>query len=429
MQWQLPRLSIKSKIFFDTFVLALLIVAFNAWYAKQLVRKSAGKSAHELQGVYTRYQSFQRSYAHGMAVAASAWAMAPQLRAAFASGNVEGERPIEKDVQESLNDTIHPDFVILVDKHGEAVATGAIELSATRSMRALMDLRAGLNLDEALLEHKGRAYLVAGAPVQQNGEVVGALLVGVHLERVFTEFKQQTDDDPKKQPELAVVHNSRTTASAAHADDWDDIARATRPEQRETVQDGDDRITVVELPDGPHDFFGATVNGYDGTEQGSVGNLYLLRNRVDRAKKIENLIRDTTIVGLFAMLLATGFAFGISIMVTHPIRQMIAATADLAHGSGDLTKRLQVHRRAGHEMQDLADNLNQIFGKLQTLAAEVQGASFQVGASSAEISAASKQMLGGAKDQATRIESSTAAVTELSRRSRPSPRTRCRRRR
>ena len=37
-----------------------------------------------------------------------------------------------------------------------------------------------------------------------------------------------------------------------------------------------------------------------------------------------------------------------------------------------------------------------------------------MGASSAEISAASKQMLGSAKDQAQKIESSTAAVTELS---------------
>src|SRR5690606_29478871 len=48
------------------------------------------------------------------------------------------------------------------------------------------------------------------------------------------------------------------------------------------------------------------------------------------------------------------------------------------------------------------------------LAARVQRAAFQVGASSAEIGAASRQMLDGAQEQARRTESSTAAVTELS---------------
>jgi methyl-accepting chemotaxis protein len=408
------RFSIKWKIFLWSFTLALLIVGFNFWYATQLVRKSAGKSAHELQGVFNRWSSFERSYAHGLAAAVGAWTAAPQLRAVFAKGDDDAARPVLHDVQESLAQTIHPDFVLLVDKHGDPFAQGAIEASSARGIRALLDLRQGLTLDGAILEHKGRAYLVAGDPVLQNGETVGALLIGVHLERVFADFKQQTDDDPKKQVELALVHNQRTTASAAHSDDWDDLARATRPEARETVQDGDDKVSVVILPDGAHDYFAAQVNGYDGSEEGFIGSLFLLRNRVDRAKKIANLIRDTLIVGTMAMALATIFAFAISIMVTRPIRQFIAATADLAHGTGDLTNRLRVHSHAGSEMHELSDNLNRIFDKLQTLAAEVQGASFQVGASSAEISAASKQMLGGAKDQASRIESSTAAVTELS---------------
>jgi methyl-accepting chemotaxis protein len=65
-------------------------------------------------------------------------------------------------------------------------------------------------------------------------------------------------------------------------------------------------------------------------------------------------------------------------------------------------------------MKQLAENLNAVFANLQSLAGEVQSASFQVGASSAEISAASKQMLSGASDQAAKIESSTAAVTEMS---------------
>jgi methyl-accepting chemotaxis protein len=70
--------------------------------------------------------------------------------------------------------------------------------------------------------------------------------------------------------------------------------------------------------------------------------------------------------------------------------------------------------RSRDETADLAENINQVFGRLHDLAAGVQSAAFQVGASSAEISAASKQMLAGLKDQTMKIEGSTAAVTELS---------------
>ena len=52
-----------------------------------------------------------------------------------------------------------------------------------------------------------------------------------------------------------------------------------------------------------------------------------------------------------------------------------------------------------------------LVGNLHRLARDVSQASSQVGASSAEISAASKQMLEGVKDQAVKVESSTAAGT------------------
>ena len=180
------------------------------------------------------------------------------------------------------------------------------------------------------------------------------------------------------------------------------------------MQEGDDNVSVVKLHDGQHDFFSAQLNGYDGASQGFLGSLFILRNRVERTQRMHGLIRDNLIVAAVALACAAVVAFGICYIVTRPIRQFIDATADLGHGSGDVSRRLQVSRNAGLEMHELADNLNALFAKLQTLAGEVQGASFQVGASSAEISAASKQMLSGAKDQASRIESSTAAVTELS---------------
>ncbi|MDB4970545.1 MAG: hypothetical protein JWN44_6234 [Myxococcales bacterium] len=412
MEW--PKISIKWKIFHWCFALALMILAFNYWYTTKLVRRSAGHTASELQGYFTRYQAFERAIAQGMSAAVDVWAGSPQLRAAFAAGNDEAARPVVAQVQDSLRNTIAPDFVILVDRHGDATTLGAVDAGAARAMRALGDLRQGMTIADGLLEHNGHAYLIAGEPVRRDGEVVGALLIGKGLEKVFSDFKRASGDDSTHQIDLVLVHNMRTTASSAEAKEWDELARVTRPEARDTVTDGEEKASVVSVKDTQHDFFQGQLNGYDGSAQGFIGSIYILRNRIERTQRINNMIRDNLAVAAVALGLAAIIAFAISMIVTLPIRQFIAATGELSHGTGDLTKRLRVAPHAGAEMHELAENLNNLFAKLQNLAGEVQGASFQVGASSAEISAASKQMLGGAKDQAARIESSTAAVTELS---------------
>src|SRR4051812_24727151 len=293
MEW--PKISIRWKIFHWCFSLAIGILAFNYWYTNKLVQRSAGHTGNELQGSFTRYQSFERAIANGMSAATDVWATAPQLKNALAVGNDEAAKPVVQQVEQSLAQTIHPDFILVVDRHGDAFGTGAIEAASARSMRAITDLRQGMSIDDALLEHRGRTYLIAGEPVQRDGEVVGALLIGMHLERVFSDFKQGTDDDPKKQAELALVHNSRTTAASAHSDDWDDLARASRPEAREVVQEGDDKVSVVKLHDGQHDFFSAQLNGYDGATQGFLGSLFILRNRVERTQRMHGIIRDNLI--------------------------------------------------------------------------------------------------------------------------------------
>ncbi|HEX4459435.1 MAG TPA: cache domain-containing protein, partial [Polyangia bacterium] len=298
------RLSIKWKIFVWCFGLALAIVAFNYWFTTELVKKTTDKSSQELQGTYRRYKSFEQSYGSYMAAAASVWATSPQLRQAFAKDDDAAAKPIIAQLEQSLAQTVKPAFVMLFDKRGDVTSSGAIDASQARGLRAVADVRAGLAIKDGLLENDGRAYLIAGEPVLANGETVGGLLIGVHLETVFGEFKRQTDDDPKKQVELALVHNQRTTASAAHADDWDDLARATRPEARETITEGGEKIQVLSLPDGQHDFFAAQLNGYEGSTLGSVGSLFFLRNRVERVRKMDNLIRDTFTVAAFALGLA-----------------------------------------------------------------------------------------------------------------------------
>ena len=102
----------------------------------------------------------------------------------------------------------------------------------------------------------------------------------------------------------------------------------------------------------------------------------------------------------------------LALWITRPIKRFVNQSQRMLEGGADLNQRLEI--KSKDETADLAHNINQVFSRLFGLASEVQGAAFQVGASSAEISAASKHMLDGLRDQTLKIESSTAAVTELS---------------
>jgi methyl-accepting chemotaxis protein len=409
------QVSLKWKIFGGCVFLSLAILAFNFFYTTRMMQRST-HVAYELQGAYHRYQSFQQARSQGLAAGVDVWVSSARLRDNLFKGNDDELRPIVDAVDQSLEQTVDPDFILVMDKHGDVAASKDCPIGATeaRSMRLFADLRQGMTVKNAVLEHKGRAWLVSGAPVTANGQVVGSLLIGERLERGFAEFKAQSDEDPKKQIELALVRNQQVTASAAHEDEWGEIARSTKSENRETVEEGGQRVSILRLADGRHDYFAAQINGYEGVASGSVGQLYIMRNRVERETKLHDMFMNQLVVLIVAMLIAAGFSFGLSMIITRPLNQFIAATNELGHGEGDLTRRIRVSPGAATEMRTLADNLNAMFANLQKLASEVQSSSFQVGASSAEISAASKQMLGGAKDQAQKIESSTAAVTELS---------------
>jgi methyl-accepting chemotaxis protein len=150
------------------------------------------------------------------------------------------------------------------------------------------------------------------------------------------------------------------------------------------------------------------VEGYRGLEKTTLGQVHLTRPRSsgDEGSKIPWL-EILAGVGLsIAMALAMAY------WITRPIQQFVRQSRKLLEGDTDLTQRIAVSSR--DETADLAENINQVFVRLHGLASGVQTAAFQVGASSAQISAASKQMLSGVKDQAIKIESSTAAITELS---------------
>ncbi|HSR96632.1 MAG TPA: HAMP domain-containing methyl-accepting chemotaxis protein, partial [Kofleriaceae bacterium] len=263
-----------------------------------------------------------------------------------------------------------------------------------------------------------RIQLVDGVPYQMSAmpirgerdQVVGGILVGVKLQRLFEEFADQSDDQIEMQIRPTLIAGTAVLASSWPPDRRAELARAMQPDKVVRVAVGDDERDVIRLRDGDYDFYSDdSYEGYRGGDAGAVGRLVLTRSRVNVVDPASRLPWVEILVGIGASIV---IALGMGLLITRPIKQFVRQSRNLLEGETDLTQRLQISSH--DETSDLAENINLVFERLHQLATGVQSAAFQVGASSAEISAASRQMLTGLKDQTLKIESSTTPVTELS---------------
>ncbi|HEU0034372.1 MAG TPA: methyl-accepting chemotaxis protein [Kofleriaceae bacterium] len=271
--------------------------------------------------------------------------------------------------------------------------------------------RSGSTFAHANQLFAGVPYQISAVPIRAvaGDEIVGALMIGVKLERYYNEWAEQTDEDPVFRTRPLLVEGSTVLAAALPADKRSEVARALQPDKWIHVKVGDDERDIIRYSDGDFDFWGEDLEGYKGGNPGRLGKQFLIRNRANIIDPAQSMPWGELAVAVGASLL---IAFLMGFWVTRPINQMVKQSRELLAGETDLTQRIVVSSR--DETADLAENINQVFARVHELATGVQSAAFQVGASSAEISAASRQMLSGLKDQTLKVESSTTAVTELS---------------
>jgi methyl-accepting chemotaxis protein len=434
------RFPIFSKILLSTLALSGLLIALS--YAYSLYRQSQleGRGRY-LEAYLKRYLNYQEGMGQAVLSVAQVLAEDATLRlslspvsptaaaGAKALGGSAADMPTPTDragardratdraheMHQSLTakNALHPAIFIVFDKDAKPVFVpedSPIKADDLRELEAVARVRAGNTYSNKLLLHEGHVYQAAGVPIREWGkaDAVGGLVLAVPIERFFEAYKSQSDDIEKNQLRLSLVKGDEVLASVFPQADWDELVEALHPEKRLKAKDGNDTIDIIAYDKQTWDFYEDTVSGYSGSEAtSSLGTLYILKTRAGMREVSGYMFAALAGIGL-ALLVALVLAA----WITRPVKQFIRATAEISQGAGDLTKR--IHIGWNDELGDLADNLNRLFGNLHNLARDVQNASFQVGASSAEISAASKQMLEGAKDQAVKIEGSTAAVTELS---------------
>lgn len=405
------RFGLRAQIMVTILMVGAVEAGIGIWRVYQTHRDASRSSF--LNTHRQRFESQREQLGESMAANAALAVGGFDLGGAITRG--EGAAVAERIVA-ALSDTSPPDLALVLDREGRAVqAPGLTPVPASELARARLvrDVLSGLVLTDSLALLDGRLYQVSSAPARDatSGEIVGALVLGRRFDALAARFSRDSHREAARrvQPTLIAGDASFTTMTL---EDPSTLYDATSPDRWIQVEDGPEIVDAI-------DFGGKVWHfarqedflAYSGAELRDVGDLFYVREaREERGAKEKFHDSLWTLGAVGVLTLAVGWF--LAWLITRRINRYVRATEDLARGEGDLTKRLEVGR--ADELGRLATNLNAVFGHIHDLAAKVQRAAFQVGASSAEIGAASRQMLDGAQEQARRTESSTAAVTELS---------------
>jgi len=420
------KISVSGKIMLTITFVSVLVLALGAGASFYALTSTGGRGGPVMLKHFERYKTSLDALGTTDYAIARMVAGDPTLVAALEAGDPTLVVEAAKRIVEPLQSTIAPDLITLSDASGTTFSGGGLKpvpSAQYRAMRLFADLREGKGVRGKVAVIGGKAYRVSGAPVRRAGStgqgsgsesVVGTVLIAQLLDTWFADVANASGSDkPAKQHRFALVAGDKVIASALGKDERQPMADATK--HPKTAKEGEEDVPVLEFNGSTWDVWSEDLYGYERNgdpESTKVGTLWVVRTREHQAAKIRDAMWMMLGVFSLALFLALALGFVVARGITRPLRRYIDVTEDLTRGRADLSKRLNVE--TNDELGSLAHNLNRVFAKIHSLAAGVQRTAFQVNASSGEISSVSKQMLDGAKEQASKISNSTAAVTELS---------------
>ncbi len=413
------RVPMFAKFLIACLALAGLLVFGGAWLVRQ-------KSQFQDRGNFLvkqlrRYEFYQERFGRALTGTAELVATDDRLRAAL-TRRTKGETADDTEVASAAmalverlgsKNSVEPDAIAVFDPKGRPVWSpkdSTLDPKSFATIAAVQKARQGDPVMHRIQLVDKTAFLMSALPVRAVGstDVVGGVVLAVKLQRLVTEYADQTDDNVGLRYRPVFVDGNTVLASALPGE-LKDVAKAMQPDRYVNVTVGTDTRAIIRLSDGDYDFYAEDADGYRDGDPVTIGKLYIMRGRTLVVDPASSLPWIEMIVGVGLSLLV---AFAMGFLITRPIKQMVKQSRELLAGETDLTQRIAIS--STDETADLAENINQVFSRVHGLASGVQSAALHVGASSAEISAAARQMLSGVRDQTLKIESSSAAVTELS---------------
>ncbi|WP_421196975.1 methyl-accepting chemotaxis protein [Aeromonas enteropelogenes] len=136
------------------------------------------------------------------------------------------------------------------------------------------------------------------------------------------------------------------------------------------------------------------------------------RAREEGEAELAITMRDTLLTSLLLTLLAIVGGLWVSRSITRPIQTLVESFHDLAHGEGDLTRRLKLEQ--GDELGDLARSFNGFIEKIHHLVEQVTSASDRVYQSVETLQRQSGDYLSRMGSHHRETEQVVAAMTEMS---------------
>jgi methyl-accepting chemotaxis protein len=415
VRWLRP--SVRGKILWTIIAVSLVVLALGAYAALNAVQTEQGRGQY-LQGHLDRFTAEIGDAGTAEYVSAQFISSDPALVSALGASDAVKVGAAAQRLSELLQGELKPDLLIISDAAGTTFAGASIQTLSSedwRATRLFQDLRAGTAVNAKLAVIRNVAYSASGVPVTSGGRVVGTVCLASDLNRFMTDFAARSGtNDPERQQRVSLVANGQVVASALPRKKWSQLANAVA--HPTAMHQGDVSVPVLKFDDGRvYDFAQVPASGYDQDNDAAssqLGSFCVVRAHSVFAQEIRQAFDSVLWMLGIACLIAFIVGGLLTTQITRPLKRYIHATEDLSRGHGDLSKRLEIETH--DELGNLARNLNHVFAKIHSLAAGVQCTAFRVNESSREISAVSKQMLDGAKEQASKIDFSNVAVTKLS---------------
>ncbi len=134
----------------------------------------------------------------------------------------------------------------------------------------------------------------------------------------------------------------------------------------------------------------------------------LSQNLLADVEQTRNLVLGLAILGV--VIGALGGVLMIA-LVTRPLCNTVNAMQDIAHGEGDLTRRLKV--RGKDEIAALSEAFNNFVEKVQNMVRQVAGSTSQLAAAAEEMSLVTNETSSGVQRQRSETEQVATAMNEM----------------
>ena len=322
-------LSLKTRIFLSSALVAVLSVAFAVRFVTSRVAQEADAELRRgLAEVGTLVEQHHAARVETLTLMARLVADLPKLKAAVATEHPPTVRPVAEDYRARLK----ADLFAVTDRGGRvlvALGGGPAEEGAPASA-----VRSALQGQEAMSFRStpAPALQVLTVPILIEAgptEVLGTLSVGFALDSALAaEFRAVTQSD------IALVLDGRVLASTLPREHDAELARAHRS-----------RGTMVSLAGNEYVMLGRPLAP---AGQAPLPTALVLRSRTERLEFLRSFRTGLLVAALVAGLVAILLSYAVAGTVTRPLSAITTAMREMT-ATGDLTRKIQLGRAGEDE--------------------------------------------------------------------------------